>query len=178
MSRGLGQLQRQVLDAHKQSWGNGAKVRELWGIQWEYEKIWHPGQTRGIAEIIYGEATESKLRSIRRAVKRLIEDGYLVKDDRVERERERMDEQRELVARALVELHQETPGCGWSADQINRRLAQNDKDWWKHAPGFRSSGTRVASGYLRAMHKRSGDRLGRFDRTRHGIKKTYYSIRD
>ena len=174
MSKGHGQLQRSILDAHRQAFARTARaIENLTGRTAEYDRKWTAGSARTVAWIIYDqEPTESQLRSIRRAAKRLIEEGHLVRVNYAKDERESMDQQRRLVAESLVALAFEHPGRMFTADGVARECERHDKDWWKRGNPWSSSAL-VASGYLRAAYRRGAIKRHRRAGT-DGVETFYY----
>ena len=131
MSKGLGALQRSVLEAHRQWW----ESKHTTG---EYVPAWDSYQARTIARIVYGgEPTESQMRSMRRAVKRLIEDGHMTKAVRVthkDRETAEREAKRAHVLKIMGELSAERPGCMFTSGMIGARCRKDNPELWGYGP--------------------------------------------
>src|SRR5699024_1012813 len=108
-------LQRRILAEHQAWWDDLMdKKAQGWRVNPMASQAWGAGDAMMIGKRIYGEPTESQLRSIRRAAKRLIEDGLLVKDTRaadiVTAEAEGRAKQREIIRETLRVMCEEQPG--------------------------------------------------------------------
>src|SRR5699024_4756559 len=160
MGRGLGQLQKRLLSEH-QAWWDDLMEKKAQGLRVNpaAEQTWGAGDAMMIGRRIYGEPTESQLRSIRRAAKRLIEDGLLVKDTRaaeiVKVESEGRAKQREIIRETLRVMCEEQPGRMFDASGIARRASKLHPGWFEiRKPSRDSTATLTAAGLLRAMRKR------------------------
>ena len=158
MSRGLGQLQRRILDVHQKEHAEYLVRAAKWvKVDPNAPALWSAGSASTIGKRIYGEPTESQLRSIRRAAKRLIEGGYLTKDTRAaelaKAEREGKARQYQIIRDALESLNTEHPGKMFDADAVAKRAAETVPGWHKLGGQSPHSATMVASGLLRTLRE-------------------------
>lgn len=180
MSRGLGQLQKRILSEHQARWDDlMEKKAQGLRVNPAAEQTWGAGDARMIGKRIYGDPTESQLRSIRRAAKRLIEGGLLVKDTRaadiVTAEGEGRAKQREIIRETLRVMCEEKPGRMFDAWMIARKATELEPGWYELRKAYpNSSRTLVAAGFLRAMHQRGEIRRER--REESGSLQAYYYL--